>query len=251
MDRFEKTFMKDLELTDTETLINMYTEPSFYTDDEHSMIKNELMKRNIDDATIKKLAKRVSNKPHFDNDEPISIKCPYCKTSVVISSSDIEWGDVKCNKCGKYIDIDKEQYNLDEIKKKEYSQKTKPKEINSKSSNSKSISNIEKADTKKEKVNNINSSLSAKELDIVMSIASIKRIGIIAMFCAFFNPVITLFLASFGKGRGKQLKEVPSELNVSLNEAIWYNQRGITISVLLIVLDVLAAIIGFMVYMSA
>ena len=89
--------------------------------------------------------------------------------------------------------------------------------------------------------------ISVKELNCVLEIQAIKRMGIISFVCAFFNPLIGLIIGIIGKNRGNSMYDAPISLNRELSDALWYTKRGIALSLIFLVLYAIGVIISLII----
>ncbi len=79
--------------------------------------------------------------------------------------------------------------------------------------------------------------------DVVFQINSIRRMGLISIICAVFNPLVTLICAKIGKRRCDNLKGIPVELKNSYYDALKYNNIGVKVSTVLLILDIVITIV--------
>jgi len=92
--------------------------------------------------------------------------------------------------------------------------------------------------------------ISLNEYDLVLDIASIKMMGLISIICAILNPIVTLICGILGKQRGQNLTYIPPELTKSYKQAIEYNEKGIGVSSILLVIEAIAVLIGIIVLIA-
>ena len=83
-----------------------------------------------------------------------------------------------------------------------------------------------------------------------MQINSIRTMGLMSIVIAFLNPIIGLVCGTIGKARGERLTAVPSELDNSLTDAVEYNEKGVKVSSIILVIEIIVSIIGAMIALN-
>ncbi|MBQ9517031.1 MAG: hypothetical protein IJR60_03040 [Eubacterium sp.] len=89
-----------------------------------------------------------------------------------------------------------------------------------------------------------------KTIDIIVQINSIRTMGLMSIVIAFLNPIIGLVCGTIGKARGERLTAVPSELDNSLTDAVEYNEKGVKVSSIILVIEIIVSIIGAMIALN-
>ena len=185
------------------------------------------------------------------SEKKYTISCPKCNKPIELLMSDIEWGSVMCDNCDEFIQISRESvcvedksYTVEESTKTENSSSNKvEKDVKEK------VSNPINPPTESYRTDSVNVK-NIKDIDVVLSITSIKRMGLISIICAILNPIVTLICGVLGKKRGEELYGVPRELKGSLGEAIEYNAKGIKVSIIVLVIEAIAALIGIIAFLA-
>ncbi len=228
-------FEKMVKQSNDATLLDMYSNEAYYTEERREILQNELKIRGLSTITIFEISKKYDldygDFLDFLTDNNLEIE----KGNAPFERS------IKTENIKKYVSMYTGE-PIENIKPVSVNKKEKKKgDTDSKDC----ITNSSVLPENNHKQSTIvTNSVSAKDIDIVLSIASIRRMGLISIICAILNPIITLICGSIGKRRGYELHSVPSELKASLNEAIGYNQKGITLSIVFLVIDIIAAIIA-------